>query len=80
MAQLSHLYMTTGKAIALTAHTLAGKVMYLLFNTLPKFVIAFFPRRKRLLISWLQSPSTVIWDEDVILYMDGMAVNSRHTT
>ena len=80
MVQLSHLYMTTGKAIALTTQTLAGKVMSLLFNTLSRFVTAFFPRRKHLLISWLQSPSTVILDEDVILYKDDMAVNSRHTT
>ena len=60
MVQLSHLYMTTGKAIALTTQTLAGKVMSLLFNTLSRFVTAFFPRRKHLLISWLQSPSAVI--------------------
>ena len=80
MVQLSHVYMTSGKAIALTTQTLAGKVMSLLFNTLSRFVIAFFPRRKRLLIPWLRSPFTVILDEDVILCKDGMAVNSRHTT
>ena len=50
MVQLSHLYMTTGKTIALTIYTLAGKVMSLLFNTLSRFVIAFLPRRKHLLI------------------------------
>ena len=52
--------MTTGKTIALTIWTFDGKVMSLLFNMLSRFVIAFLPRSKRLLISWLQSPSTVI--------------------
>ena len=56
----SHLYMTTGKTIALTRWTFIGKVMSLLFNMLSKLVIAFLPRSKRLLISWLQSPSAVI--------------------
>ena len=51
--QLSHPYMTTGKIIALTIQTFVGKVMSLLFNTLCTFVIAFLPRSKRLLISWL---------------------------
>jgi len=60
MVQLSHLYMTTGKTIALTKWTFVGKVMSLLFNMLFKFLIAFLPRSKHLLISWLQSPSTVI--------------------
>ena len=60
MVQLSHLYMTTGKTIALTIWTFVGKVMSLLFNTLSRFVIAFLPRSKCLLISWLQSPSAVI--------------------
>ena len=60
MIQLSHLYMTTGKIIALTIQTFVGKVMSLLFNMLSKFVIAFLPRSKSLLISWLQSPSRVI--------------------
>ena len=60
MIQLSHLYVTTGKNIALTIWTSVGKVMSLLFNTLLRFVIAFLPNGKRLLISWLQSPSTVI--------------------
>ena len=59
MAQLSHPYMTTGKTIALTIQTFVSKVMYLLFNTLSRFVIAFLPRSKGLLISWLQSPSAV---------------------
>ena len=60
MVQLSHLYMTTGKIIALTTWTFIGKVMSLFFNMLSRFVIAFLPRSKRLLISWLQSLSTVI--------------------
>ena len=60
MVQLSHLYMTTGKAIALTIWTLVGQVMSLLFNTLSRFVKAFLPRSKHLFISWLQSPSAVI--------------------
>ena len=52
--------MTTGKTIALTRRTFVGKVMSLLFNMLSRLVIAFLPRSKRLLISWLQSPSAVI--------------------
>ena len=60
MVQLSHPYMTTEKTIALTIQTFVGKVLSLLFNTLSRFVAAFFPRSKHLLISWLQSPSTVI--------------------
>ena len=60
MVQLSHPYMTTGKTIALTRQTFVGKVMSLLFNMLSRLVITFLPRRKRLLISWLQSPSAVI--------------------
>ena len=58
----SHLYMTTGKTIALTIRTFVGKVMSLFFNMLPRLVIAFLPRSMRLLISWLQSLSTVILD------------------
>ena len=58
--QLSHPYMTTGKTIALTRRTFVGKVMSLLFNMLSRLVIAFLPRSKSLLISWLQSPSAVI--------------------
>src|SRR5574337_344209 len=58
--QISHPYMTTGKTIALTRLTFVGKVMSLLFNMLSRFVIAFLPRSKHLLISWLQSPSAVI--------------------
>src|SRR5574338_419986 len=58
--QLSHPHMTTGKTIALTRRTFVGKVMSLLFNMLSRLVITFLPRSKRLLISWLQSPSAVI--------------------
>ena len=60
MVQLSQPYVTTGKTIALTIWTFVSKVMSLLFNTLSRFVIAFLLRSKRFLISWLQSPSTVI--------------------
>ena len=60
IVQLSHPYMTTGKTIALTRLTFVGKVMFLLFNMLSRFVIAFLPKSKCLLISWLQSPSAVI--------------------
>ena len=60
MVQLSYSYMTTGKTIALTRQTFVGKVMSLLFNMLSRFVIAFLPRSKHLLISWLHSPPTVI--------------------
>ena len=58
--QLSHLYTTTGKTVALTRWIFVGKVMSFLFNMLSRLVIAFLARRKRLLISWLQSPSAVI--------------------
>ena len=61
IVQLLHLYMTTGKTIAWTRWTFVGKVMSLLFNTLSRLVIAFLPRSKRLLISWLQSPYSVIF-------------------
>ena len=60
MVQPSHLYVTTGKTIALTIQTFVSKVMSLLFNMLFWFVIYFFSRNKHLLISWLQSPSAVI--------------------
>ena len=60
IVQLSHPYMTTGKILALARWTFVGKVMSLLFNMLPRLVIAFIPRSKRLLISCLQSPSAVI--------------------
>ena len=60
IVQLSHPYMTTGKNIALTRRTYVDKVMSLLFNMLSRLVITFLPRSKHLLISWLQSPYTVI--------------------
>ena len=60
MVQLSQPYVTTGKTIALTVWTFVSRVMSLFFNTLSRFVIAFFPRSKHLLISWLQSPSALI--------------------
>ena len=66
MAQLWHPYMTTGETIALTIGTFVGKVMSLLFNMLYRFVIAFLPGSKCLLISWLQSPSTVILEPQKI--------------
>ena len=61
MVQLSHPYTTTGKTVALTRQTFVSKVMSLLFNILSRFVIAFLPRSKHLLISWLKSPSAEIW-------------------
>ena len=60
--QLSHPYTTMGKTIALTRRTFVDKVMSLLFNMLSRLVITFLPRSKRLLISWLQSPSAVIFE------------------
>ena len=60
VVQLSHPYTTSGKTIALTIWTSVGKVMFLFFNMLSRLVIAFLPRSKCLLISWLQSPSAVI--------------------
>ena len=60
IGQLPHLYMTTGKTIALMRWTFVSKVISLLFNMLSKLVITFLPRSKHLLISWLQSPSAVI--------------------
>ena len=75
MVQLSHLYMTTQKTIALTVWTFVGKVMSLLFNILSRFVIAFLPRNKCLLISWLQSPSEQLssfclhWKYDLLYFL-----------
>ena len=60
IVQLSHPYMTTGKTIVLTRRIFVGKVISLLFNMLSRLVITLLPRSKRLLISWLQSPSAVI--------------------
>ena len=60
IVQLSHPYVTTGKTTALTRRTFVSRIMSQLFNMLPRLVMAFLPRSKRLLISWLQSPSAVI--------------------
>ena len=68
MVQLSHPYMTTGKTVDLTKGTFVGKVMSLLFNMLSRLVIAFLPRSRHLLISWLQSPSVVILEPKKIKY------------
>ena len=65
--ELSHPYMTTGKIIALTRWTFVGKVMSLLFNILSKLAIAFLPRTRSLLISWLQSPSVLILEPKKIV-------------
>ena len=66
IVQLSHPYMTTGKTIALARRTLVGKVLSLLLNILSRLVITFLPKSKRLLISWLQSPSAVILEPSKI--------------
>ena len=66
IVQLSHPYMTTGKTIALSRWTSVGKVMSLLLNMLSRLVLTFLPRNKRLLISWLQSPSAVILEPQKI--------------
>ena len=66
MVQLSHPYMTTRKTIIFSRRTFAGKVMSLVFNMLSRFVIAFLPRSKQFLISWLQSPSAVILEPQKI--------------
>ena len=66
IVQLSHPYMTTGKTIALTRRTFVGKVMSLLLNILSRLDITFLPRSKRLLISWLQSPSAVVLEPQKI--------------
>ena len=79
--QLSHPYMTTGQTIALTRWTLVGKVLSLLLNMLSRLVITFLPRSKRLLISWLQSPSAVILEPKKIksgtvsIVLDVLGVN-----
>ena len=67
IVQLSHPYMTTGKTTALTRRTFVGEVMSLLFNMLSRLVIAFLPRSKHLLISWLQLPSAVILEPKKIV-------------
>ena len=68
MVQLSHPYMTTGKTIALTILNFVGKVMSLLFNKLSRLVIAFLSRNKHLLISWLQSPSSVVFEPNKVCH------------
>ena len=79
MVQLSHLYMKTGKTIVLTIQIVVGKVMSLVFNMLSRLVIAFLPRSKHLLISWLQSPSAVILEPKKIrLYHIGRQTSSAH--
>jgi len=75
MVRLSHPYMTTGKTIALTIQTFVGKVMPLLFNTLSRFVIAFLPRSKHLLISWLQLPSAVTLEPKKIKSVTGYSIS-----
>ena len=74
--QLSHPYMITGKNIALTRWTFVGKVMSLLLNTQSSLVIIFLPRSKRLLISWLQSPSAVILEPKIKKSATGSIVSS----
>ena len=72
MVQLSHPYMTTGKNIALNRYTFVVKVMSLLFNKLSRLAITFLPRSKHLLISWLQSPSTVIFTVSTVPHLSAM--------
>ena len=74
MVQLSHPYLTTGKTIALIRRAFVGKVMSLLFNMLSRLFIAYLPRNKRLLISWLQSPSAVILELPKIKSLTGSIV------
>ena len=69
IVKLSHPYMTTGKTIALIRRTFVDKVMSLLFNILSRLVITFLPRSKRLLISWLQSPSAVILEPPKVKFL-----------
>ena len=73
--QLSHPFMTTRKTMNLTIWTFAGKVMSLVFNTLSRLVITFLPRSKRLLISWLQSPSAVILKPQKIKFVTASIVS-----
>ena len=75
IVQLSHLYVTTGKTIALTRHTFTDKVMSLLFNMLSRLVKIFLPGSKRLLISWLESPSAVILEPPKIKSATGSTVS-----
>ena len=80
MVQLSHPYMTIGKTIALTSRIIVGKVMSLLFNMRSRLVIAFLPRSKCLLISWLQSPSAVILERKKIKSLTGSIVSPLFPT
>ena len=75
MVQLSHPYMTAGKAIALTRWTFVGKVMSLLLNMLSRLVISFFPKSKHLLISWLQSLSEVVLEPKKIKFVSVFIVS-----
>ena len=79
IVQLSHPYMTTGKTIVLTRQSFFGKVMSLLFNMLSRLVIAFLPMSKRLLISWLQSPSAVILEPKKIKSLTVSTVQFSHS-
>ena len=75
--QFSHLYMIPGKTIALTRQTFVSKVMFLLFNMLSRFVIAFLPRTKLLLISWLQPPCSVILEPKKIKFVNHKKKTNR---
>ena len=78
MVQLSHIHMTTGKTIALTIWTFVANVTFLFFNGLSRFVIAFLPRNKHLLISWLQSPCAGIFEskkvKSVIVFIISISI------
>ncbi|XDA73680.1 hypothetical protein R6Z07F_003899 [Ovis aries] len=76
--QLSHPYMTSGKTIALTGQTFVGKVMSLLLNMLSTLVITFLSRSKRLLISWLKSPSAVILEPKIINSVSSVSPSISH--
>ena len=71
IVQLSHPYMTTGKTIALTRRTFVSKVMSLLLNILSRLVIAFYPKSKHLLISWLQSPAVILEPPEIVSRIAG---------
>ena len=76
IVQLSHPYMATGKTIALTRWAFIGKIMALLFNMVSRLVIVFLPRSKHLLISWLQSPSTMLLEPPKIKSVNVFIVSS----
>ena len=78
IVQLSHPYVTTGKSITLTRWISVGKVMSLLFNMLSRLVITFLPRSKRLLTSWLQSPSALILEPEIIKSVTVSIVSPSH--